>query len=658
VSNKIDHKYFFESENILKFLDNIKNCKILCSDELYIQSLKNGIESYKDIIKTKISKYDNETIYNFTINQCFPDDFYLNTSNTGIVSRTMKFIKDTNINLDEIITKLVNISKINNQVMRSVLLFLLVNTNNDKAVYNYLNMLNIRALSVSEYINVFGVIENMNVYKTVLNYFKNDKDIQANIIIANKNLFIQDSPEFTMNEKVIFLNNNFSYFGKVFINEFVDNIKSRNIIPENLLELLVLYTIEPSKKLITFYPELINYTDLSTDIVDEVIDISVDNEIILDKLLKFNGITSEYVISKLLETYIKCDFEIYIQLVRKFMKDVKINRTDIINECKNNSNLLNCLLKDKFFTEEEICEVIKIKNKTNTFTLTQCEESIIIDYLDKFTKDEMTQYNIFGFPQLFTFCITENVTKKVFDCFNPLDEDISKLTDKLGRNIYSYCAQFGMFDMIPKQVMNYEFILRIIMNSKSDSQLKKYLDKVIKEPVFNEVDKENNSLMIQMIKYRPTLFKTYFGSTYFAKLVDSLNNINTNNETYLMNLIKYSEDTDIMFVLNKLLTNKVLKLNMCYVDINYGSILTFAIKYSQEFAKKLIMIPFINEVLNDLSYVYDVVPLLINPYSATCYEKNVRLNLLQIAALYDTNTLRFLMKNLLECVYELKRFIY
>ena len=105
--------------------------------------------------------------------------------------------------------------------------------------------------------------------------------------------------------------------------------------------------------------------------------------------------------------------------------------------------------------------------------------------------------------------------------------------------------------------------------------------------------------MIQMVKYRPSLFKSYYGMTYFAKLVDSLNNINTNNETYLMNLIKYSEDTDIMFVLNKLLTNKVLKLNMCYVDINYGSVLTFAIKYSQEFAKKLIMNPFINEILND-----------------------------------------------------------
>ena len=49
------------------------------------------------------------------------------------------------------------------------------------------------------------------------------------------------------------------------------------------------------------------------------------------------------------------------------MKDVNINRTDIMNECKNNSNLLNLLLKDKFFTQEEICEVIKIKNKTNTF---------------------------------------------------------------------------------------------------------------------------------------------------------------------------------------------------------------------------------------------------------------------------------------------------
>jgi O-acetylhomoserine/O-acetylserine sulfhydrylase-like pyridoxal-dependent enzyme len=69
-----------------------------------------------------------------------------------------------------------------------------------------------------------------------------------------------------------------------------------------------------------------------------------------------------------------------------------------------------------------------------------------------------------------------------------------------------------------------------------------------------------------------------------------------------MNLIKYSEDTDIMFVLNKLLTNKVFKLNMCYVDFNYGSIFTFAIKYSQEFAKKLINNPFINEVLNDKQF--------------------------------------------------------
>jgi hypothetical protein len=104
---------------------------------------------------------------------------------------------------------------------------------------------------------------------------------------------------------------------------------------------------------------------------------------------------------------------------------------------------------------------------------------VILDNLHYFSKDDMIEQNIFGFPNLFTLCITEKVTKKLLEQFKPTDSDISTMVDKLGRNIYSYCAQFGMYDMIPKENITYDFILRIIINTKSDLQLKKYLDKII-----------------------------------------------------------------------------------------------------------------------------------------------------------------------------------
>ncbi len=641
----IDYKYFLESENLINVLINYEDIDKLFLNNEYINSIKTGIIKNKDTFLRKLINCSKKSIYYLGINNCFPHDLYLSSNNTFILKLTLKYILDNNIKLSDILDKLIDLSKMNNQIMRHILVFLITNFDG-KIITNYFDLINIKSYEVMEYINTFAIIENENTYKTILNYFKYDKDIQTHVAIINKPLFMKDSNKFSMDDKLTILIDNYTKFEKLFIDEFIDNIKTRNINPEKLIELFTLYELEPQSKIIELYPELINYTELPVELIDEVIKKSIDDETIINNLISFNGNSSEYVINKLLMTFIKIDFEIYMKIVSKFAKSVDIDTKDILTECKNNSNLFNLLLKDKFFKTEDLQQVIKIKNNTNTFTLTQCEENVILDNLHYLNKEDMIEHNIFGFPNLFTLCITEKVTKKLLERFKPTDPDISNMVDKLGRNIYSYCAQFGMYDMIPKDNITYDFILRIIINTKSDSQLKKYLDKIIKEPVFNEVDKENNNLMMQMVKYRPSLFKTYYGGTYFTKLVELLGNINSNNETYLMNLIKYSEEPDIMFVLNKILSGKILKLNMLYVDNNYGSVLTYALKYSQDFAKKLINNSIINDVINQLSYVYDTVPIMINPYSATCYEKNSRLNLLQISALYDHTVLRTLMKNI------------
>jgi hypothetical protein len=647
----IDYKYILETEIIMRVLEYIKNLTFIISNEDYKSSLKIGLNKYNGLITNKLGSINKKTVYEFGINMCFPEEFYKKTTYPSIINIMMKYIKNNNINLGDIIENLSYISKLDYEVMRYILVYIIANNTDEEIITNYLNNIDIKSIPLNEYINTFGIIENLNIFKAILNVFKTEKDTETMIIIiiANKKLFMENSVDFTYDEKLTILIDNHDKFETSFIMEFIDNIvniKSRNINSEKLFELFSIYNLIPNEKTIMIYPELINIPNLDTQIIDKTICQISTEENIFEAILNFNGKFTEYVINNLLSNLINIDFENYIKFVLKFNNTQNIiDKDKIIDECIKNLDFFNYILKQNIF-EKDLEQLIKLKNKINNYILSYCDEDTILKYLDMFSKDEMIQKNNFEIPYLFTFCSTENILIKLLEKINIEDNEIINLTDKVGRNIYSICAQFGLFQYIPENIIDYNFILKIIMNSKSDKDLIKLLEKLINTELFNQVNLENISIPIQLAKYKPSIFKTLYGGKYFDKLCEIIENININNETYLMLLIKYSNDSNILYILNKLLNTKKIKLNTSYIDNNTGSILTYSLKYSPDFLKKLINTDILKDILYELSYVYDTVDEIINPYSMNNCENNVRLNILQISAIYNVDCLRYLMKNI------------
>lgn len=650
----INYKDIFESELIIKFFKGATDCDFIILNDDFKKSFKTGLKMYEIEIKSDIflhyNHYNNKVLYQVVINDCLPSSLYDDIIKFNVINSALKYIKYNQISLNDIIDKLAVISKYNYKTLRYIITYLFLNCREEELIIKYFNLIHIESIPLNEYINAFGTIENDTVFKAIIKVFEKEGDILANIIIFKKKLFMNNTNIFSMDERIQLLLDNFQYFKHTFIHEFIDSIKTRNTNPLKLFELIEKFKIDFNKTLLNIYPELINCSLVKLEEIDRIVELSITDETIIQNILKFENNTCQ-VFKKLMSTFIKIDFETYIMIVTSYSKQNKfkiensINNKDIINECKNNSHLYLNLLKDEFFKNEELDSFIKLKNNTGTFIITHCDEELILKYFDKFTKDEILEKNIFGVHQLFSFCLTENIIIKIFDKFETERVNFKNITDKMGRNIYYYCAKYGLFQYIPIDVINYDFLLKIIINSKSDISLRKFLDKFIKDNIFNEVDNENVSIVIQLAKYRPSIFKAYYGSTYFNKLVEILGHVNMNNETYLMNLIKYSDNADIMFVINKLFQTNSIKLNMSYVDNNSGSILTYLIKYSRDISNIVNNI-FIKDSLYDLSYMYDTVPYIINPFSNTNSENNVRLNLLQIAVIYDVEVLRFLMKSL------------
>jgi hypothetical protein len=667
-TDMINYKDIFESELIIKFIEKLEDCEFILSNEDFLKSLKIGLKTYETEIKSHLyvnhNNYNSKLIYQLSINNCFLRSYYDEILQCSVINTVLKYIRSANISLTDIIDKLAVISCINYCTMRYILLFLFTNCKDEELIINYFRLIKIDSFPLKTYINIISIIENDNIFRAMFKVFENKKDVLANVIISNKKLFMKESDIINIDEKIQLLLDNYDSFENTFIYEFIDSIKkfkNINTCPEKLFELIETFKIEVDMTVLNIFPELINCSLTKVEEIDKIIELSILDETIIQKLLKFK-IKSQYVFNKLKSTFIKVDFETYIMILTLYNKqhkfetqtemEMEIDKEDIINECKKNSHLYLNLLRDGFFKDEELDSFVLLKNNTETLIISQCGEELILKYFDKISKEEILEKNIFGTPQLFSFCSTENIIRKIFDRFSSEQEEIffKNTTDKIGRNIYYYCARFGLFEFIPDDVINYDFLLKIIINSKSDITLKKFLDRLINNTIFNklfnEVDNENVSLIIHLAKYRPSIFKAYYGGTLVSKLVEILGNINMNNETYLMNLIKYSDDVSIMFVINKLFQSNLIKLNMTYVDNNSGSILTYLIKYSKNISKIIIKNNFIKDILYDLSYIYDTVSNIINPFSNTNSEKNVRLNLLQIAALYDVEVLRFLINNL------------
>jgi hypothetical protein len=89
--------------------------------------MKIGIIKNKDKFLRKLINCSKKSIYYLGINNCFPDDLYLSSNNSFILKLTLKYILDNNIKLSDILDKLIDLSKINTQIMRHILVFLMTN---------------------------------------------------------------------------------------------------------------------------------------------------------------------------------------------------------------------------------------------------------------------------------------------------------------------------------------------------------------------------------------------------------------------------------------------------------------------------------------------------------------------------------------------------
>jgi len=506
------------------------------------------------------------------------------------------------------------------------------------SINNFISILNNndRLLYFNKY---YDIRSDYNLCHTILTFDNNDNLPLYKFMIMNTAIL-------SLNTESILKKFNDCHILGTYIssNEIYQQVKNRDEISFEFTKFL----IESNKlsiddKIISLYPELIyhsdEFTSITTKLKHTVIEKSIENDNIFNILMNYSKKTQN-VLKEILLTYLKTDYKLFtdtLEIVDISIDFMKENYDLIINIASNNPNVLKNLIFNNFFNDNKL--INSFINKLGNYTLSYItDESILEKYLPLYTIADFEKKNYLNDPLLFGFLKSTTTAKILLKIHS--HKLLNHIIDRFNSNIYSYLINLGILDDIPESEYskcdNYgkNLLMKVSESNSHDSIVYDIAVSKKGEELILHHDINDNSGIYYLIKHRPSVFKKLLEKKLIT--TNMLNTINRDAETPFMWAIKHNLESATIFIEMNLITKQQL-----YADYDTGSCLSYSIKYRPELYDNIVDNPIFE---TDVLQIRDKISYMIDPNSVDNRIENVLLNIYQIAALYDNNILRKLMK--------------
>lgn len=492
--------------------------------------------------------------------------------------------------------------------------------------------------NITNIIQEFNFKSDKNISYLIKYYFDKNKDITSQLVSTYNNIFIETN-YITFNDKINILYEIIEFIEhripKIIINKSTKkDINIKNITKFVKICEIINYSIP--LEYIDNYPELIHCID-NKKLIDTTLNKCLDNYDIFSKIVNFEK-KSDKICKKLLKLT-KDDIELYIECIIKFNNIKKDDIELIFNHIKINYNFMNYILendniKKALFKSDK--NVAMFTNNVGNYLLSYLKSEHIEKYIKEYTLDDLKILNINGIPRIFNFLDNENIINILIE-YHGL-ENLINICDNFGKNIYDKMINLGMFTNIPESyILNEKNIIHLINKAKSDNIVK--LFSKLSDDKFNQIikyrDIDGNTVSTYLAKFHPNIFKELIKN---VKINKSMFGYNYSNETFLMNLIKYSKTYDLENIIRFIVNNIKLEQDDYFVNMNYGSVLSYCLKYNPD----LFNLFYNTEVANMCMNVYDS-HIVICPFSDNS-KFNPKLNLYQLSSIIDHTILDKLLK--------------
>lgn len=532
-----------------------------------------------------------------------------------------------------------------NDIIHNTVKLLFENELQYNNIQSYLNENKI----IDNFISEIDIQNKNNIVNVIKYYFQlNNLDILKLLIIKYGNTFVE-TKLININDKlgIVYLIHN--SIENHIIHNIINLIKSANDIKyENINKFAYicnLYEIKISNELINVFPELIHISQISQNsddkkLVDDILNKSLENYDIFLKIIKFKT-KSETIKKKLLKLTKSNDMSLYIECLIEYKEKLLKNDKKIIIDSLINDDILlkyvveNEKFKNHVFDSDE--EISKLVDENDNYIITNLEHNIIKNMLQYYSLEDLKKPNKFGNPKLFAFLLNADLIEDIINKFGL--SNLVNIKNKLNQNIYDKMIYNGIFTDIPEEyILNQNNIFNIIKTCDT-----KYLDKIINNLTpdqFNNFvcisDIDNNNMIYYLIKLHVKLFKELVKNNKIKKDMFCNNNL---NETLIMKLIRDSQLYDLDNIIIWITHTFKLDVSDYYVDKNYGSVLSYVMKYNTNLIRTFLT----PEILKYCIHTYDKINM-ICPYSENSYSKDIKMNMLYIATIIDHTILDKILK--------------
>jgi hypothetical protein len=551
----------------------------------------------------------------------------------------VKKLKDKQI--DKMLNSIINRYSITNKIPEKInedfkqLITLILNLDINININNiYDKLINIDGNIICE-IFMSGKISNINVIPSLC-YFS-DKETYKYLLILIITLYqdVITNNELSKKDVINVLNiysMHYHQFDKKIINNFINKIIENKTIHiyEQLNNFIHKYFILISDDLLSAYPEFITSPLIHEEQINMIINKSLIEEQIYNTIIKLD-IKSKQLIDKILKIYYDNNIDQYIDYLTHIdMSIIKVNKIQLIKMAMNNNELFESLIKYNII---DLDDIIKLKNHIMNYCLSYQTEEVIIKYIEHYTLDMLKEKNIFDECVIKNFINKQQVCNYLINKFQ-IDNLASFYID-----IYYYGLLYNIITTIPSEILikkddnNRTYIMNVLMNIKDESII---LDLIINnDGLFDYKDNNKHNLCHYLIIYQPIIFQMLLNKDIITKNML----INNSKETFIMFLIKHSQNNKIIEEIIKEIINKKYLVNQLYSDINNGSVFTYIIKYNID----LFDIFNIDNNLIDCIMSRDTSDI-IYCYSSDYKLTNISLNIVQLSSIYNHEILDKLLK--------------
>ena len=495
---------------------------------------------------------------------------------------------------------------------------------------------------ITNIIQEFNFKSDKNISYLIKYYSDKNKDITSLLVSTYNNIFIETN-YITFNDKINVLYEIIEFIEhripKIIINKYINNSTKKDINVKNISKFVKICEIINDSipvEYIENYPELIHCID-NNKLINSTLDKCLDNYDIFTKIVNFEK-KSEKICKKLLKLT-KDDIELYIECLIKF-NNIKQNDIELIfNHIKTNYNFMNYILendkiKQILFKSDK--NIAMFTNNIGNYILSYLKSEHIEKYITEYSLEELKTLNNNGIPRIFNFLDNEKIINILVE-YHGL-ENLITIYDNFGKNIYDKMINLSMFTYIPESyILDEKNIIHLINKAKSDNILK--LFNKLSDDMFNKIikyrDIDGNTISTYLAKFHPIIFKELIKNN---KINKNMFGYNYSNETFLMNLIRFSKTHDLENIIRFIINNIKLEQDDYFVNMNYGSVLSYCLKYNLD----LFSLFYNAETANMCMNIYDS-HVVICPFSDNS-KFNAKLNLYQLSSIIDHSILDKLLK--------------